>query len=345
MAGFQVGKSPIGMPLEENSIKKFSILLCIGLVFFGCGDLGSRYPRARNVVNTDERVMAQLDQILKKYTDENGYINYTLWRKNKDDLSVLRKVFFSFAQTDLSKLSANEQKAYYINAHNIIVVWLVMWKYGATSSSTNIKDVRSIQNLAKPGQSPFDSFQWKIAHQAVTLTDIRKKYLTPFGDARVHLALTMATKSMPLLHRGLMHSSQLNEALDELAKSLSNSKIFTQVNTEKKTIQTSEIFNWHKEDFEKQFSSLNEFFVKYINPSSYDPKIIQQSSVSFLEFDWTLNEIGETPPLPPPPEEPDDDFFSCLKDILTFIKCEIFGFLKLCDKTVVDTELITHENF
>lgn len=319
-------------------------IVCVLLFFavFGCGDLGEKYPKTTEIIKTgfSDVEYAQLDKLYSTYLKEGGRIDYAAWRKNAQDVSALRDLFIKIAFADVKEWKPEDKKAFYINAHNVVTFWLVLWRYSATTSGTNVAKLRSIQNLAKKGQSVFNTFETKVGRELLSPQSIREKILAPMGDARVHLALYSAAKSSPPIPKIAFRGDTVDSLLDRLAKDFVNGSAATEsqtyIDASKKKIVTSQILNWYRKDFEKSFGSLENFFNKYA------PKSVAGYEVEFREFDWALNEPAEREKeISPKPGEEEESFWKRLankfKNIVRFIKCDLIGrVFKVCDKTIVD---------
>lgn len=320
------------------------ILFAVLSVCVGCGDLGNRSPVKRDVTEPfNEAVYDSLDKLLGKYVDKKGSVDFLEWRKSSPDLLELKQTYLKIILTDSRLIPGSKKKAYYINAYNVIVLWLVLWKYGSTASGTNVPDGKSIQNLAKPGQDALDVFKWRLGADVLSLKEIRDKFLRSTGDPRIHFALTNASKGGPPLYGAAFRDSDLDKVLDNLAIRFVNADTSstpqTQIDIQKNTIMTSQLLNWYRSDFEATYGGLTRFFAAYIDKTKFDPVKIKSYTVNFSKFDWHLDEPYDDlkPPPPPPDENFFDSFIGTVGKFVKYLRCTVFGGgSKLCDRTVVD---------
>ncbi len=77
----------------------------------------------------------QWDKLLKKHVNASGMVNYKGFQKDKAELDVYLKTLSDSAPQ--SSWSADEQKAYWINAYNAFTVALILKHYPVKS----IKDI------------------------------------------------------------------------------------------------------------------------------------------------------------------------------------------------------------
>ena len=112
------------------------LLLLLSTIFF-VNIWASVELRAQTPVNHDK-----WDQLLKKYVDQNGLVNY---KGMKADLAVLDEYlnFLSANHPDKVTWSEKEQLAYWINAYNAFTVKLILDNYPVES----LKDIGGSINI------------------------------------------------------------------------------------------------------------------------------------------------------------------------------------------------------
>lgn len=205
------------------------------------------------------------DQFMKKYVS-SGKVNYKGIRSNPNEIYELSQIISS---ANLSGKKANEKKAFYINAYNLLVIGSIVKNY-PTSGPNNI-----------PGF--FDKTKHKIAGEFLTLNDIENKKVRIYKDARIHFALVCAAKSCPKIPNFAFKPETLNSQLSSRASIACNDSYFIRLKS--KTVYISEIFKWYKEDFLLKNKSVLEYinsFRKKEIPSSY--------KVQYYTYNWNLNE-------------------------------------------------------
>lgn len=297
------------MNIRPNSYKVFvsstkKYWLAAPLVFgtlalLACSsDLGRKY--SRDPVSAGAFGKLQEDSftsLLQKYVDSDSRVNYRAWLSNSGDLSALKNVLSAVAMADTRAMSAPEAKSFYINAYNAMTIDLILSNYdgtmgGAGSPYPNDRSIRNINNL---GDAVWDQFKWRVGGQSISLNDVESKVLRPMGDARIHFAIVCASKGCPPLLNRAMSPGSIDSTLDQLADTFVNSGRNTQFNTDRNQIKTSHIIDWYTADFERTFGSVKTFFSKFVKVIPADQ--IQNMSVSYFSYDWTLNESS-------PPESP-----------------------------------------
>ncbi|MBC7571766.1 MAG: DUF547 domain-containing protein [Spirosoma sp.] len=198
----------------------------------------------------------------------DGRVDYATLKK---DPAAINKLYGQIGAMNLSGASAGEKKAFYINAYNLAVIHQVVEAYPIKSP------------MDVPGF--FDKKQQKIAGESLTLNELEKeKLLKPYNDARVHFAVVCAAKGCPVIDNNAFTAQNLDAQLDARAKLALNSSYFIRVNSGKKSVDVSKIFEWYADDFTKGGKSI----LAYIN-GFRQQDIPGNYKVGTYDYDWSLN--------------------------------------------------------
>lgn len=216
------------------------------------------------------------DKLLKKHVNDKGFVNYTAFKKDYDELKKYLDMLSASAPN--GKWSKEEQLAYWINAYNAFTVQLILDHYPGIST---IKDIGSKIKI------PFVSDAWTvkfitIGGKKMDLNNIehgiiRKK----FDEPRIHFALVCAAKSCPPLRNEAFVAEQLDKQLDEQARDFMNDKVKNNVTKNKAEI--SKIMDWYGGDFTKKMP-----LVDWINKYAAI-KIDKNTPISYMDYNWDLN--------------------------------------------------------
>lgn len=206
------------------------------------------------------------DAFLKANVSSGG----VYYEKIKAAPESLEELVALIGSTKISAAPVAEQKAFYINAYNILV----------------IKNVVSHYPIAKPTDVDgfFDARLFNVAGAQMTLSDIENKKIRPtYKDPRVHFALVCAGKGCPPLFAGAYLPATLDAQLTAVTTKALNST-WIKVDDAAKTVQLNQILDWYKDDFLGVSTSLVAYVNKYRTtaiPATY--------KVSFYTYDWALN--------------------------------------------------------
>ena len=210
----------------------------------------------------------QADAFLSDHVSD-GKVDYAGIAQNR---SQIDKLYKEVGQMSLNGASNAEQKAFYINAYNIITIHQIAEHY----------PVKSPMDVA----GFFDQQKHAVAGEQLTLNELeKKKLLEPYQDPRLHFVLVCAAVSCPPLADFAYQADKLDKQLDEKTRQALNSNSFVRLKKDQKKVELSKIFEWYKDDFTRNQASP----IAYVNQYR-DEKIPASYQVSHYEYDWSLNE-------------------------------------------------------
>ncbi len=220
-----------------------------------------------------EMFFAEVDAFLKAYVHD-GLFDY---EKLHDQPGALERLSAEIGNFDLLKLSADERKAFYINAYNLLVIREIMRNY----------PVASPQDI--PGF--FNGKKLKIAGELLTLDDLENDKLRgKKADPRIHFALICAAMGCPRIGKFAYRPSNLDQQLNQQTSLTLNDAVFIRVDKKKKKVLISEIFKWYKKDFIREEENVLSYINRYRN-ETIDPNF----KVGYYPYDWSLNTIKNVP--------------------------------------------------
>jgi Protein of unknown function, DUF547 len=191
------------------------------------------------------------------------------------DKKRLAAYLTNIGDAQLSSMDAEERKAFYINAYNVLAIETLLENPGK-----KIIDI--------PGA--FKAAKHKVGGELLTLDDIENK-LREFKDARIHFAIVCASKSCPPLAPRAYRGQGLSEALDRQGREFVNDPSKNSIDRNKGRVALSMIFNWNRKEFERDGGTLPKYVSKYVSDAqtaswlAYGPR-----EPEFLEYDWSPNQ-------------------------------------------------------
>lgn len=224
-------------------------------------------------------------ELLAKHV-ANGVVDYAGFQKDEARLDAYLAVI---AKTDLAKMTANEKKAFWINAYNAFTIKLILNHYPGIES---IKDI--------PRGDRWNWEGWVVGGEKQSLDAIEHEFLRPLGDPRIHFAINCASFSCPDLIAEAYRAETLDEQLDRVTRAFfaSEEKGLRYgmesgfLSGENPTVHVSEILFWFREDFEPDGRDRIDFLLRY-GPKSAQTFIAEHRSdlkLKKLEYDWSLND-------------------------------------------------------
>lgn len=207
--------------------------------------------------------------LTKQYVSTSGKVNYKGMRTNLSKIATyLKQLATTPPKSDWNK---NEKLAYWINLYNASTVYLIASNY----------PVKSITDIN--GGKPWDKKFVKSGDKVYTLNQIENDIVRPrFKDPRIHAALNCAAVSCPKLLNEAYVGNQLSAQLDKQTKAWINDTGKNKLLADK--VEISKIFEWYAIDFKVAGGTVG-FINKYTTA-----KIASSAKVSFLEYNWALNE-------------------------------------------------------
>lgn len=215
--------------------------------------------------------------LLKKYV-QDGVVNYQGFKNEEKKLDEYLKVLEG---TDTSKLSRDEQFAFYINAYNATTIKFILSAY------PEIKSIWDLGSRIIPWKSPFRKKIVHIEGKAISLDDLEHGMIRPrFKEPRVHFAVNCASKSCPPLISEPYQGSILDKQLNASTRAFLNNPERNYLDGN--TLYVSKIFKWFEEDFHDDVVG---FFIR-LAEEEIRGKLTENRDkikVKYLDYDWSLN--------------------------------------------------------
>ena len=237
----------------QRTIKSIFLLLIISATAYG--------------QNIDKAFFDEANTFFQQYITE-GRVNYKSLQTTGDLVPLIIKV----EKANLDGTDEETSKAFYLNAYNLYVIYLVLRDY----------PLRSVQDI--PGF--FDKNKINVAGNNVTLNQLEKDFiLKPFNDSRIHFVLICGAIGCPPITNFAYSPKKLEAQLEQQTRTALNEFTFIRTNGDKTEI--SQIFKWYIEDFGGTKSRI----IDYIN--NYRSTPISKNTI-YYPYDWTLNDTNLT---------------------------------------------------
>ncbi len=211
---------------------------------------------------------SQSEKFFNKYVSD-GRVDYSQLKKDPKEIDNLIGII---KDAQLSNLSTNTRKAFYINAYNLVVIHSIIQHYPVESPM----DIDGF----------FDKQKHHIAGETLTLNELEQnKLIKTYQDPRLHFVLVCAAKSCPPIMNKAFTPEKIEEQMDTQTRKTINDSDWLKVNVKERKIEISKIFDWYKNDFTMKGSTV----ISWIN-TYRSSKIPSNYQVTFYEYDWSLNE-------------------------------------------------------
>jgi len=198
------------------------------------------------------------------------------------DRNALQSYLASLSRVDANQFkswSREEQMAFLINAYNAFTVEKVLSRY---------PDLRSIWDFGRIFGNPFKDEFFTLLGRPMSLDGnehglLRKDY----RDPRVHYAVNCASVGCPMLREEAYVAARLERQLEEQAARFLSDRSRNRWHDGR--LEVSKIFDWFREDFEPRQA----YFARYASLLGYPGGEVP---LSFLDYDWSLNDFRSSSP-------------------------------------------------
>ncbi len=222
-------------------------------------------------VNIEAQTNEVFDALLKTYVTPDGKLDYKGLRKNK---AVLDIYLNQLEETIPSKKwSSKRAKAFWMNAYNAYSIKLIIDSY----------PLKKLTDIKIKGKNAWKIPFAKVGKKTYSLDYIEHKILRRWhDDPRIHVGINAGSVSGPRFPNYAFTAKNIESKLESLMKEFINDSSKNKISLT--SVEVSKIFEWYQEDF----TSVNSL-VDYINKYS-NTKVNDNATVSYLTYDWTLNE-------------------------------------------------------
>ena len=278
-----------GVPFDANRLLSWQS--CLRIFSLLCGFLAmSSEAQAEASVNH-----APWHQLLQTYVvpapnGHNTRVDYAGFLSERAKLTAYLQSLATVKKAEFARLSPAAQLAFLINAYNAWTVELILTAYPKLNS---IKDLGSIF------RSPWRRAFIPLLEETRSLDDIEHRLIrgeAGYREPRIHFAVNCASIGCPALraeaYDEMRLESQLEDQTLDFLRDRSRNRLV------ENRLEVSPIFNWYRDDFEKDgshFKRLEDFFIHYREALDLTAEQIQMLQlgtlrIAFTDYDWRLNQ-------------------------------------------------------
>jgi hypothetical protein len=246
-----------------------------------------------------------LDELLDVYV-RDGFVYYNALRIERGKLDQYVGSLNGTGATALANGSPGEQKAFWINAYNALVLRTVIDNFPIRGRAKEYP-AASIRQL--PGA--FEKASHRVAGRMVSLDGIEKDILVPLGDARALLALGRGSYGGGRLRSEAFDAATIEKQLaDVLAETVTRPEL-VRIDALANVLSVSPLFSWREASFAQSFgqkagalfkerSPIERAVLAIIEPHLFgaEADFLERNAfkMQFHAFDWRLNDLGARTP-------------------------------------------------
>jgi len=238
------------------------------------------------------------DELLRRHVRyvENGNasrVDYAGVTKDRAALKAVLDDYQSVTGAQFDAWTKPQQQAFLFNAYNAFTVEKILARYPGIKS---IRDFGTV--FGNPWKDRFFTLFGKSAHLDQIEHEILRKEGV-YDDPRVHVAVVCASIGCPMLRSEAFVADRLEAQLEDALRRFLSDRTRNRYNPQSGKLEVSRIFDWYGKDFEKGhkgFTSVRQALSRYADLLADKPgdrAIVkaQQAEVTFLDYDWTLNDV------------------------------------------------------
>ena len=241
------------------------------------------------------------DRLLDTYV-RDGFVYYNALRIERAALDRYVASLNNATAATLAKGTPDEQKAFWINAYNALVLRTVIDHFPIRGRAKQYP-ASSIRQIS----GAFEKAAHRVAGRLVSLDMIEKEILAPLGDARVFLALDRGAYGGGRLRSEAFDGPTMEKLLSAVAAEAVTRGTVIRIETDDNTVSMSPIFSWREAAFVESFadkadpvfaqrSPLERAVLALIMPNLSGPEaqFLPQNTFKmvFHDFDWRLNDLS-----------------------------------------------------
>lgn len=232
------------------------------------------------------------DDLLHRFVDTEGRVDYAAWKASADDLRKLDDYLNQLSRLDEQRsASKSQQIEYWVNAYNALTVRGLLREYPTSSIQNHVARLW--------GFNIWRDLRIAVGDKSYSLGEIEHSILRPLKEPRVHFAIVCGSNGCPRLRNEAYAADKLEDQLkgNTLAFFADSSKCA--FDPERNELRLSPILKWYATDFGSSDTAVLPGIADWL-PADVSPAVKAGNvKILFGDYDWSLNEQnGVMPPLP-----------------------------------------------
>ncbi|MEX2139434.1 MAG: DUF547 domain-containing protein [Pirellulales bacterium] len=254
------------------------------MTFAGTKVVVGRPIPERDRVAIDKVPHDQWDELLGKYVDDKGLVDYAAWKRTPADGTKLDEYLATLSRARLNRdASRKARRAFWINAYNAVTVKGILREYPTTSIRNHTARLF--------GYNIWQDLLLIVDGQRFSLDDIEHQILRKMDEPRIHFAIVCAALGCPQLRAEAYTSAKLDKQLNDNAKKFLARSANFRYDADTNTIAVSSIFDWFGEDFGSTTAEQLQAIADFL-PNRAAQRAARDGNVrlQYLDYDWQLND-------------------------------------------------------
>ncbi len=223
------------------------------------------------------------NQLLTKYVDGEGMVDYRSWRANRQDIMLLDQYLQTLSSASERVHATKQAKlAFWINAYNAATIRGILREYPTTSIRNHTARLF--------GYNIWKDLKLYVGGTPISLHDIEHERLRTMSEPRIHFAIVCASISCPRLLNEAYLPDRVDQQLESNAKDFFSRQRNFRFDRSQQRFELSSILKWFAEDFGSNQSAQLKRIADWL-PSKESQRIasLGKGNITYLDYDWGLN--------------------------------------------------------
>ncbi len=218
--------------------------------------------------------------LLQKYVDDDGLVNYKSWKNNQTDLQKLTDYLESLSRVDANATISNDDDlAFWLNAYNALTVQAIL----------RIYPIESVRRHANPlGFNIWNHYKIMVDARAYSLSDLMDGPLATSVDNRTRFGIVQGSVSCPKLARQAYFGCKVNAQLTDVVRRFFSDPRNIRVENEQRihlSPVVRQVLNNLQGDTQQKLTQLSG-----IVPEHEAARLIQTAEICWFRHNWSLNQ-------------------------------------------------------
>lgn len=233
------------------------------------------------------------DALLRRYVDADGLVDYTSWKQSTKDMRRLDDYLATLSQADnIREATASQRLAFWINAYNAVTVCGILREYPTSSIQNHVAHVW--------GYNIWRDLKLIVGDRRWSLGEIEHAVLRSMHEPRIHFAIVCASRGCPRLLNEAYSAERLEDQLSRNTLAFFADPTKCSVDAEQNELRLSPILDWFAADFGTPTPAVLQRIASWLPEPAQAVAKSKDVRVSYLDYDWSLNDQATAgPPLPP----------------------------------------------
>lgn len=251
-------------------------------VVYAQGPLGKSWPASQQVSLSDIDHSA-FDKLLKKYVDDDGYVDYKRWKASKADRAALQSYLDQLSRGSRAQPATKDAKlAFWINAYNAVTIEGILREYPTTSIRNHTAKLF--------GYNIWSDLPLRIGDGQFSLEQIEHKILRKMKEPRIHFAIVCASVGCPRLRNEAYTAKRIQQQLADNARDFFSRSSNFRAHPQQKRIEMSAILDWFGEDFGSTQAQRMKYLAPYLPAGAKSLALAPSTTIEYIDYDWSLND-------------------------------------------------------